>query len=280
MYVHQKDDKMEAWATKSEPNLNYFSDVINHIGRTNFGDIFLKNLTQSTYVDFFSVYTLNQNSKPKMYVSGSLNSINVSSKCFNKYTSGLFSRDHTFDKAKELAKSNVRAMTHWHESEFPKDHRNAIYAPFEILDRLSIVDASNENDLLAVNFYRYKGKKLFTDNDIDVIQNSSCQMLASIRKHIEFTTFEPQISFTEENNLIEALKSMYPELSDRELQICSGLLMGKTYDGIAATLGISLATVKTYRARAYEKLGIHFKSELFSTAKLLVHRELTQNRPI
>ena len=56
--------------------------------------------------------------------------------------------------------------------------------------------------------------------------------------------------------------------------------MGKTYDGIAATLGISLATVKTYRARAYEKLGIHFKSELFSTAKLLVHRELTQNRPI
>ena len=32
MYVHQKDDKMEAWATKSEPNLNYFSDVINHIG--------------------------------------------------------------------------------------------------------------------------------------------------------------------------------------------------------------------------------------------------------
>ena len=105
-------------------------------------------------------------------------------------------------------------------------------------------------------------------------------MIECFNKNIEFTTFEPQISFTEENNLIEALKSMYPELSDRELQICSGLLMGKTYDGIAATLGISLATVKTYRARAYEKLGIHFKSELFSTAKLLVHRELTQNRPI
>jgi DNA-binding NarL/FixJ family response regulator len=42
------------------------------------------------------------------------------------------------------------------------------------------------------------------------------------------------------------------------------LLDGLTYDGIAADLGLSVASVKTYRARAFERLGIHFRSQLFA----------------
>ena len=37
-----------------------------------------------------------------------------------------------------------------------------------------------------------------------------------------------------------------------------------TQEGIAVDLGLSLPTVKTYRNRAFGRLGIHFKSELFA----------------
>jgi DNA-binding NarL/FixJ family response regulator len=33
---------------------------------------------------------------------------------------------------------------------------------------------------------------------------------------------------------------------------------------VAVDLGVSLTTVKTYRKRAFDRMGIHFRNELFS----------------
>jgi len=53
-------------------------------------------------------------------------------------------------------------------------------------------------------------------------------------------------------------------LPRREREVCDRMLRGWTYDGIAIDLGLSANTVKTYRGRAFEKLGIHHRSELFA----------------
>jgi DNA-binding CsgD family transcriptional regulator len=37
-----------------------------------------------------------------------------------------------------------------------------------------------------------------------------------------------------------------------------------TQEGVAADLGLSLPTVRTYRNRAFARLGIHFRNELFA----------------
>jgi DNA-binding CsgD family transcriptional regulator len=37
-----------------------------------------------------------------------------------------------------------------------------------------------------------------------------------------------------------------------------------TQEGIAADLGLSVPTVKTYRNRAFARLGISFRNELFA----------------
>jgi DNA-binding NarL/FixJ family response regulator len=62
----------------------------------------------------------------------------------------------------------------------------------------------------------------------------------------------------------ERLLDLSGELTARELDVCVRLLQGLTQDGIAADLGLSLATVKTYRNRAFTRLGIHFRNELFA----------------
>ncbi len=46
--------------------------------------------------------------------------------------------------------------------------------------------------------------------------------------------------------------------------MCIRLLQGMTQDGIASDLGLALPTVKTYRNRAFARLGIHFRNELFA----------------
>lgn len=53
-------------------------------------------------------------------------------------------------------------------------------------------------------------------------------------------------------------------LTGRERDVCERLLKGWTHDGIAADLRVSPATVKTYRDRAFARLGIHHRNELFA----------------
>lgn len=65
--------------------------------------------------------------------------------------------------------------------------------------------------------------------------------------------------------------SSYPAclaaLSERERQVCLGVLDGKKTEMIAGELGLSPATIVTYRRRAYEKLGISSRGGLFALCR-------------
>lgn len=56
-------------------------------------------------------------------------------------------------------------------------------------------------------------------------------------------------------------------LSERERQVCIGMLDGKKAEIIAEEIGVGLSSVVTYRQRAYQKLGISSRGELFSICR-------------
>jgi DNA-binding NarL/FixJ family response regulator len=51
------------------------------------------------------------------------------------------------------------------------------------------------------------------------------------------------------------------QLSDREAEVLACLAKGLLYKQIAAQMGISMATVRTYTQRIYEKLHVHTRTE-------------------
>ncbi len=53
-------------------------------------------------------------------------------------------------------------------------------------------------------------------------------------------------------------------LSERERQVCEAVLQGKKSEAVAHELNIAPSSVITYRKRAYEKLGISSRSQLFA----------------
>jgi DNA-binding NarL/FixJ family response regulator len=59
------------------------------------------------------------------------------------------------------------------------------------------------------------------------------------------------------------------KLSDREQQVLEGLAKGFLYKQIAAQMGISMGTVRTYAQRIYEKLHVHTRTE--AVVKFLRH---------
>lgn len=56
-------------------------------------------------------------------------------------------------------------------------------------------------------------------------------------------------------------------LSERERQVCLGVLAGKKTEIIAGEIGVAPSTVTTYRRRAYEKLGISSSAALFAICR-------------
>ncbi|MGH8667999.1 MAG: helix-turn-helix transcriptional regulator [Burkholderiales bacterium] len=65
------------------------------------------------------------------------------------------------------------------------------------------------------------------------------------------------------SSLETRLAALCPGLTPREAAVCSGLLRGLSSRDIAARLGIGLASVQTYRKRAYRKLGVGGLPALF-----------------
>ena len=245
------------------------------LGDADFGTHLLEVVNQVAYVDFLSVYQLSTQAVPHMFLSSSRDTVDVSADCFKSYQSALHACDHTFDTAKAVLAPGGLSMTYTHQSQFAPAHRDAIYRRHGIGDRLSIVCEDGDEGLFAANLYRYESHRTFGSNDVDAVAEFAGSVSICLKKHIAIGRQQWRFAQTRRQALAAELGRICPRLTGRELAVCEGLLLGWTYDGIAAELGLSLATVKTYRGRAFDKLGINFKSQLFAIASGLLPQ--TQN---
>ena len=119
--------------------------------------------------------------------------------------------------------------------------------------------------MFAINFYRHGHQRAFSDAALDSFGALAPALLALVRKHMALMQPEGDAATEPSARDMEArLRSLCPALTERERAVCVRLLRGMTHDGIANDLGLALPTVKTYRNRAFARLGIHFRNELFA----------------
>lgn len=266
---------MQTWAISQQPPQLFsrspgtsFCDALvgatDAIGEPDFALRTLGLVNAAVAVDFLSVYRLYRNQPPRMFFSGSLTGRDVSKDCFRRYQRGLYQRDKTFVEAKKLASTGTPTMTLWNEAEIPSPHRDQIYRRHGIHERLSVVAAGESDSMLAINLYRYDATGGFRDREVDVAQTIARPLLSCVNKHLQVLALVRESSGKADTGVRQLLLERCSNLTARELDVCERLLLGWTYDGIADDLALSVASVKTYRARAFDRLGIHFRNELFA----------------
>jgi DNA-binding CsgD family transcriptional regulator len=127
-----------------------------------------------------------------------------------------------------------------------------------ILDRVSLVTATADGSLVALNFYRERGSDLFSNRDIDQLRGAARFLAAASVRHVELlahATFDPGV-------WRQRLRARRPELTARELDVLALMLAGRTLKEAAETLGVAHSSVVTYRERAYARLGVNNAKEL------------------
>lgn len=238
------------------------TQLIDHLGDARFADAGLAGLNTVLQAASWSVYQVWADRPPVLHLSASLGVADTTRDCFAAYQGGLYRRDRSFDRVRQQARPGHATVLKMGADEAPNaDHREIIYRRHGVVERLSVAQLEADGSLLAVNLYHHQHQGAFAPLELERFHQLAPLLLASVRRHAALAlpaSAEPGAEAR------ERLQRQCPALTPRELDVCERLLRGWSYDGIAADLGLSVATVKTYRARAFDRLGLNFRHQLFA----------------
>jgi len=257
---------MQVWSVPTSAPRTSAHDVsaaiVGCIARTDFATRALAELNRALPVAWWTVYRVFDDQPPQLFAQASHAVPDIALDCWRIYRSGVYRHDTHFAEACDQA-SSALVMTHCAADDFGRAHREQIYAAHSLSERLSLVTAERGADtggaLLAVNLYRHCAQPRFDARELDTVLEIAGTLLAVVQRHIE-------LGSSAQDSPAQRLQQLCPQLTPRELAVCERLLRGLTFEGIAADLGVSAATAKTYRNRAFERLAIHHRNELFGLA--------------
>ncbi len=253
---------MRQWELTPEPALaerDLAADMLNHLGQASFSDAILSQINGYFPAGSCSLYRIWQDKPPKLLYSHSFKRPDVTRDCFEAYLQqSLYQTDRSFDTVRRERPSLLHSTI---EDFWNPLHRELVYRRNHVRERLSLARKESDGSVTSMNLYAHNEHSGYTERHIGYFRKLAPLLLAGVERHIQLPR---EAQATGHNAKREALFRINPALTERELDICERILSGMTYDGIAGELGLSRATVITYRNRAFERLGIHFKSQLFA----------------
>jgi DNA-binding CsgD family transcriptional regulator len=255
---------MRSWqaAPLGDRRTQVLTELIGHIGSPRFGASVLDGLQELVPAASWSVYRLG--ARPALFVSASRGVPDTTRDCWRAYLSGPHRADRTFDQTSS-ATAHAPLVCHMTADEAPEEHRTKVYEAHGMKERVSVAQTHDDGGVFAINFYRHGHQSAFSDAALDSFGALAPALLALVRKHMALTQSDSLPTGEAGAADVEArLRGLCPALTERERAVCVRLLQGMTQDGIASDLDLALPTVKTYRNRAFARLGIHFRNELFA----------------
>lgn len=239
------------------PRGQALAEVVDAIGHGNFAQRALAALNGIVAAGSWSVYRCYDDRPPQLHLSASHGLPDTTADCFRAYRDqGLYLADRSFDAVRGDPGGGARVLQLQADEIGNPQHRDAIYVRHAVEERLSLAWTLADGSLMAINLYRHRHQRPLAQGSAAVFAEAAPVIRSAVLRHLALA--QPPASPR------ERLQSRCPSLTERELDVLVRLLDGLTYDGIASDLGLSVASVKTYRGRAFERLGIHFRSQLFA----------------
>lgn len=246
--------------------------LIAQVGQSTFSDAVLGQVNQLFPVGSWSVYRTWADQPPVLLFSHSYRRPDVTRKCFLAYRNGIYLEDRSFDAVRSSQQRDNLVLQHLRADEFKNPaHREMIYTRNQVCERLSVTRNEHDGSVTSVNLYSHEDHISYTDRHIGHFEALAPVLFTGIERHISLCSgalvsncLPDDAETPDASSARRFLENLNAGLPARELDVCERLLQGMTYDGIAADVQLSRPTVVTYRNRAFTRLGINFKNQLFA----------------
>lgn len=258
-------DRSPSRASAGTPSLPDVSAIhlIDGIGRAGFAGIVLQALAPAVSAAYFTVYCQRPSTALTIPVHGAAGWPDVTLRCWEIYRDGPMHGDRALHDAAQRASTDAPAWSHLIVDRITdRRHRVDVYERHALLDRLSIVQRIDGDGWLAINLFRVAAQGHFDDRELHAVEAATPLLTAAVRRHVELVEPPADDRPARLDAPRAALQRLARGLSERELDVCARLALGMTYDGIASDLGIAVTSAKTYRNRAFGRLGIQFRAQL------------------
>ena len=165
----------------------------------------------------------------------------------SRYMDGWYRKDPLLPKLMEMPAGEMRLMQMREIiAGMPADYLEIFFRQPGLSGKTTVLAAGAERRMM-VNFYH-------GDGSAEPDENLLLLIARLVLQHFE-------------RRPVSAYPACLAVLSAREREICLGVLDGKKAELIAGELDLSPATVVTYRRRAYAKLGISSRGDLFALCR-------------
>lgn len=246
-------------------NYDEIANIINKLGSPSFADTLLRALNHECTLNHLSLVHLEERDQITYILSAS-NSIDaVITKTMQKLYLSIYYRQDPNKEFLDAFNEHKTILIQRIQQQDIKDqgYKALWYEKMNIIDRVSILTKADKG-VYCLNMFRTQ--QPFSDGDIKVITELSHLLSELTVKHTRlsgslsnFMTRDDQIE-----TLIERLARTSSNLTQREKDVCSRILLGMSSEGIGIDLGIKKQSVLTYRKRAYARLSISSQNELFA----------------
>lgn len=253
---------MRKWTAHESSNpIQALEGLICLIGEPEFESTLLRYLNPVVPAASYSIYQTGRNCSPQLFMSASLGVPDTTRDCWQAYLSGPYLTDRSL--VQDNGMDYGTSMCHTTAQEVSAEHRLRVYEAHGVVERISVVKQDSLS-LFAINFYRHTHQKPFRDAQLSEFEVLAPALISLVQKQISLLPPRHGELGDRIERWTQKLQKLNSNLSPRELGVCARMLTGMTQDGIASDLGLSLPTVRTYRNRAFARLGIHFRNELFA----------------
>ena len=235
--------------------------VISALGEVEFAAELVAALNRQGPVDHVCLMRFVDRERPPVLESASWRGGDRVGVVQQAYLAGLYRQDPNLDlpAGPGIAIRLLRSAA-LHGDAYRTTHREA-----GLLERLSVVAAAS-GQLVALNLYRLESGGAFGAAELQAIDALAPLLAALALKHVAMMSM--RLRSRDRGERIEALATrlhaVSSALTPRERAVLARVLAGMTSEGIALDLGIGLASVLTYRKRAYARLGVTSQAELFA----------------
>lgn len=240
--------------------IHHFNELACTLGTESFPKALLACLSQWVDCQHFSALRM-AGERPRLLAVGTRHQdTGVVLRCGQAYIERYYCHDPLFEPLRE-APGRIGHLLAQDIQFMP--YREAIYLRHGISERLSSVYLDEQERPVLFSLYRHRDQGFFTDRELEMCEALNPALLQLLRNHLALVGLSRAADYRQQ------LLQHCSGLTTQELEVCSRLLRGMTHAGIAADLGIKESTVKTYRNRAFERLGINFRSQLFALLKTM-----------
>jgi DNA-binding CsgD family transcriptional regulator len=250
-----------------DPFRRQLGDLILSVGTCRFEELLFRTAREATGCEHLTAFGITSEGNATMIIAANTGHNHVARKTGEMYVSRFWHADpvNRLHDRNEVTTDGLLARANSQDirmSAFRKEcYGSSSWSQTgaRMIERVSVFKRQ-AGQAIKVSFHRAKSAGPFGDSEVDNIANATDILAALIARHGSLAANTNHEDSRED--CIRAVRTAAPDLSDREAEVCAGIVLGTTSEGIALDLKVSVNTVRTYRKRAYSRLQISSQNEL------------------